>query len=288
MFILLTILGVMILCLLLAGLLPLIFSGYGRFENEHRSFNARFGWLPLVTVSIAYGDTGRWATLSIAGFKRTLGKRNDAAPSGQSATADAPGPPLPDSHPKTNGTTYAKAESAGAQERATAATKESSGTGAAPSEMNDADTPPRSRITGFIEQITRNRWFRLAGNGVLRGKIIGWTKNFIARILRSVTVSKVEIRVQAGLDNFDETGRVAGYLAAAQHALQIGLRKPWLLRFEPVFNRDGFEADAAVECRTSLIRLAWPLVMALLTFPYLSAWYGWRAASRNPAEATTT
>lgn len=274
---------------LLAGLLPLRFSGEGRFDAEHRSFDAMATWWPFVKLLVTFGEAGSRITMSIAGFKkdlRTPGADNPPRRQPSSTDKDSMGSsPAHDGDSRKDVGVVPPAELGRDAEHGAApdsGTPKSSRSSENPSGVRSPDEPV-VRQPGFIERVTQNRWFRLAWNVTLRRKVLRWLGRFLLMVLRSATVRTFDVRVRASFDDFEQTGRVAGYIGAAQHALRLGLRRPWVVKFEGVFDREGFEARAVIDVRTSLVRLAWPLMVALLAFPYLAAWRGWRSVASDSA-----
>jgi hypothetical protein len=65
------------------------------------------------------------------------------------------------------------------------------------------------------------------------------------------------------------------------HALSIDKVKKRELVFEPAFNEECLEVEALLQVKTSLLRFMIPVIIMLVTFPYLSTFIVWRASKKN-------
>jgi hypothetical protein len=110
----------------------------------------------------------------------------------------------------------------------------------------------------------------------IAGKAMKWLGRLLGKFIRVVRIERLSLYLRAGFDDPAFTGSLHGFYTGIMHGLDIGQYKHIKLDFEPLFNdEDIIEFEGSVSIRTSLARLLWPVVVALFTFPYVSAVILW-------------
>ena len=103
-----------------------------------------------------------------------------------------------------------------------------------------------------------------------------WLGRVIGKLLRVIRIDRLSMYLRAGFDDPAFTGSLHGFYTGIIHGIDIGQYKHIKLDFEPLFNdEDIIEFEGSLSVRTSLARLLWPVLVALLTFPYVSALILW-------------
>lgn len=112
-------------------------------------------------------------------------------------------------------------------------------------------------------------------------KTIIWLRRVISKFFRVVTLNFLSMYVKAGFKDPAFTGVLHGFFTGIFHGLDINDYGNFKVDFEPVFeNKDVFAFEGAVSIKTSLAQLLWPVIVALFTFPYISAFILWRRIKR--------
>ena len=119
--------------------------------------------------------------------------------------------------------------------------------------------------------IRQNKW---------RNKIVSWAFRSFCRFIRLFKIRRIKVHVRAGLSDPSSTGKAFGYWMGASNALELESNKRISMKFDPVFNEECLEVSGLVALQTSLARLALPVILAVVSFPYLSTLLVWRASKR--------
>ena len=133
-----------------------------------------------------------------------------------------------------------------------------------------------------------NRWkliiqFSLNQRRIAK-KTMVWLARVMGKLLRVVKIEQLTIQIKAGFEDPAFTGSLHGFYTGIIHGLEINEHKHITLDFEPIFNNsDIFEFEGAVSIKTSAARLLWPALVALFTFPYISAFILWRRIKKMKA-----
>lgn len=123
--------------------------------------------------------------------------------------------------------------------------------------------------SGFLQKPTVRRVKVLLSDAAWRNKIFRWLKGSAIRFFHIASVSCFRLHVTLGLGDPCQTGRIFGYYIAAKNALTDPRGSHKEILFEPVFDREIIEADGQLELSSSIARLCLPVVLAVLTFPFL-------------------
>jgi hypothetical protein len=113
-----------------------------------------------------------------------------------------------------------------------------------------------------------------------RAKIFRWLCSSFVRFLHIISLSRYRLRVKAGLDDPGKTGEAFGYYIALKHVLFATGNSRKEIVFEPDFTHDVLEAEGELEIATSVARLCLPVVLAIITFPFIQTFILYRRAKR--------
>jgi hypothetical protein len=125
-------------------------------------------------------------------------------------------------------------------------------------------------LFGFLKEPAVLRVKLFLFNEKWRHKILRWLRASVVRFFHIVSVPCFTLHVKLGLGDPSQTGKAFGYYIAAKNALAVaGRNSRKEILFEPVFDREIVEADGRIEISSSIARLCLPVVLAVLTFPYV-------------------
>ncbi len=108
-------------------------------------------------------------------------------------------------------------------------------------------------------------------------KIIRWLGKTISKLLKLAKFNRLSLYIKAGFSDPALTGALHGFFTGIFHGFEIEQNRYLNLEFEPVFdNKDVFEFESGIIIKTSVARILIPLLTALFSFPYISAYLFWR------------
>ena len=111
----------------------------------------------------------------------------------------------------------------------------------------------------------------------IAAKAVRWLQRFLGRCLRLITFDYLSVHIRAGFTDPAITGALHGFFTGMYHGLEIEDYRKFSIEFEPQFKEeDIFLCKGYVRIKTSLAQLLRPVVIGLLTFPYISAFILWR------------
>ena len=114
-----------------------------------------------------------------------------------------------------------------------------------------------------------------------RHKIRRWLGRTISPLFHLFAVRHLRIHVRASLPEPSATGKLYGYWTGISHALMNDGTKNNEIVFEPVFNQECLEVEASLQIQTSLLRFMAPVVILVVTFPYISTIRVWLAIRKT-------
>ncbi len=141
-------------------------------------------------------------------------------------------------------------------------------------EQKAGEKPGRPR---FVQ--VKRLWVYL-GNDSFRGKLIRWLGRTLRFLFRICSVGHIRVRVRMGFDDPAATGTAYGCYIGLRNMLADGRRPRCNIVYEPAFAGEPFEAQGEAAIETSVARLCLPVMVALGTFPYLSAFLLYRTARK--------
>jgi hypothetical protein len=149
---------------------------------------------------------------------------------------------------------------------------------------NDDSGRETKGLFGFLQDPVVRRVKVFLVDAKWRYKIFRWLRTSVVRFFHIVSVPCFRLHVKLGLSDPSDAGRAFGYYIALKSVIMDTgvnagrLRHQRELVFEPVFNRELIEADGRVEISSSIARLCLPVVLAVVTFPFLHTFIlYWRA-----------
>jgi|GEM_PF-3403089 hypothetical protein len=116
------------------------------------------------------------------------------------------------------------------------------------------------------------------GNASFRGKMFGWAGRIPRSLRGTCRLGSAHAHVKAGLGDPAATGMLYGWYQGVTRALSAPRGCTARLDLEPVFTHETFEAHADIALSTSMLRLCLPIIVAVVTFPYLHAYLLYRRA----------
>ncbi len=143
------------------------------------------------------------------------------------------------------------------------------------SETNQSDEP-RKRKPGLFERLRKSPVVFFLRQHRYQMRVMQWLKRVIVTVFRIVRFDKFTVVIRGGIGDPVVTGILYGTLTSIKQALQTGIGRPHSLEYEPDFDTvPSLTGSAAIKLHTSLFRVFLPLIVALLTFPYLSTILLW-------------
>jgi hypothetical protein len=92
---------------------------------------------------------------------------------------------------------------------------------------------------------------------------------------------RLQLHVEAHIQDPATTGKVYGYWMALSHAFSLQTSRRIAVVFVPIFDRELFEAHGTIRIQTSLLRLPGPLILVCLRFPFFTTVRVWFAAKKH-------
>jgi len=142
---------------------------------------------------------------------------------------------------------------------------------------NDTDAKEKttrfslSKIKSMINNIKRNRIYKIAADKPLRKKLLRWLKSSFTRVIRAVSFEKLKIHARIGMADPAALGKIYGYFSATKSAL-TPQHYHIDLSMEPIFMEKRLDIDSELKIKTTLSTILWQLIMIAATFPYLRVW----------------
>jgi len=128
---------------------------------------------------------------------------------------------------------------------------------------------PKKRIFGFLDSPPLKRVLVFLRSASWRRKILRWLQSSIARFFHIVSVSQFRLSIRFGLSDPGQTGQAYGYFIAAKYALLGSANSKKEILVEPVFDQELMEVTYKIRILTSFARLCLPVILAVMTFPYI-------------------
>jgi len=111
-------------------------------------------------------------------------------------------------------------------------------------------------------------------------KALRWFKRTLGLFFKMIRFYRFRLHVKAGTGDPAETGMIYGYFMSLDRFI-FSLHQNVDVRFSPEFSSDTFECCGSIAVRTSFARVLLPLLTALVTFPYLTAYFVLRRYKKN-------
>ena len=108
-------------------------------------------------------------------------------------------------------------------------------------------------------------------------KVFRWGKSILYSMFKIIRFRGSDVNIGFGLEDPADTGKVYGYIISFIYGSNLNGIYGVNLSVEPVFeNRDLFNFQGTLKFKTSIFTFAFWGVKALLTFPYIQAYFSWQ------------
>jgi hypothetical protein len=118
-------------------------------------------------------------------------------------------------------------------------------------------------------------FFLIATDYRVTAKALRWGQRTLRACFSVLRFHCFRLHAKAGTHDPAETGKLYGWYAALDRSC-FSRNTNIDVRFEPDFSGEAFECSGDIAVRSSFARVGMPLVVALMTFPYLTAYFVWR------------
>jgi hypothetical protein len=311
--ILLALFGLFVFALIVIAVSPFHFSSDASIKSGHATFNFLFYWLHPALLKVRYAhDEKNVETIIFSRFK-FMQKAGEEAPAegrqkgGSAAERQKPPEEKPSDMPETEAADAEPAEKPAGQdseetpgkhmprgedsaekphtpdaksenEASPQAREPEAGTDEKKQEKPSAGEPRKS----IRQQLRENKYVFVLRQKRLRNKALSCAGNVARSTLGVISFERFQLRLRSGTDNPIAPGMAYGYFIAVRNALALHQRKDITLEFEPVFSKeDVLECEGALGVKTTIARAMYPLLVLLVTFPYLSAFVTWRRMKKK-------
>ena len=129
------------------------------------------------------------------------------------------------------------------------------------------------KLPDLLTRLKNNKLLFFLKEKKLACKIFKWIFRIIKKILKVVSFKRLHVKANAGVEDPALLGKIYGYIEAIKYGSNSG--KNFRLEFTPVFMQNYLECRGSVSLRSSLWKFLLPLIVALVTFPYLSTLVVW-------------
>lgn len=285
---------------------PIRFSGRaayrqgGRYgDGYHTEFSASAYYLHPFLLKVEYSSADERARLVVLGFKRTLGgadKKKDDADKTRNDGADAKNIDTANEQDDGHGDQSVNPKNTRDDDTDTeninTTDDQTDGDSDKSARDDDIDTENgstandqtkkkqrgglSSRIKTAIDDIKRNKAYKIIRDKPLRGKLLRWLRRLATCALRLVSFERFKLHARVGMRDPTVLGSLYGCFYAAKSALATRKRSAVDLAMEPVFTEKCLDIDSEAELKTSLSEGLWLLTVAAGTFPYLRVYRAWR------------
>ncbi len=103
----------------------------------------------------------------------------------------------------------------------------------------------------------------------LRYRVWRWVVRILKRVVRVIVIRRLFIRTELVFTDPALGGKLFGYFESVRHAAALYSKKINLF-FRPVFIQGDTKIDIDFRATTSLWKIGYPLLVAVVTFPYLT------------------
>jgi len=124
-----------------------------------------------------------------------------------------------------------------------------------------------SKIKSAINNIKRNRLYKIISDKPMRKKLLRWLKRLFARAIRAISLEKLKIHARIGITDPTTLGKIYGYFSATKSAL-TPQHYHIDLSMEPVFTEKCLDINSELKIKTTLSTILWQLTVIAATFPY--------------------
>jgi len=138
--------------------------------------------------------------------------------------------------------------------------------------------PAAEKKDNWFEKLKRNIVVHFIRNSGWRNRVLGWVLRFLKSLFSLVKFDKLRLEVTGGVEDPMITGTLAGYMYAIGAILTQHDR--YHFTFEPVFMKNSIAGSLQFRVTTSLFMLLFPMVAAVVTFPWIRTLLVWLSYRR--------
>ena len=260
--------GIIAGLLLIVAVAPVTFSAYFTVTTTRQKGLLHAQWLHPAVARVEYDPEQGRVEIGILGWSRLFSGARTAGiqAEAQFSPQDTAMNPVEASAPETHLLPHAKKGGAADD------TKEAPPSGSSASaEKTDLRKSAAvwQKVKRFVSFLKDRRNQRVAA------KTLRWCRRTVRLFFSAVSLHWLRLYGKIGTDDPAETGTIFGCYTALDRGC-FSLHKNVDVRFTPIFSGDLFECDGTVALRTSGVRMAFLLFAAVVTFPYLTAYFVWR------------
>jgi hypothetical protein len=142
-------------------------------------------------------------------------------------------------------------------------------------ETADTDKPSDPRGSGWHKVRHVYSILHDVNNRRAFAKALRWCRRTLGLFFKMIRFYRFRLHAKAGTGDPAETGKIYGYYTALDKFI-FSRHQNVDVRLTPEFSIETFECCGSIAVRTSFARVLLPLLTALVTFPYLAAYFVWR------------
>jgi len=160
-----------------------------------------------------------------------------------------------------------------------------------PEPQESAQKKKKVRLIDTIDQIksriNRHPAVFFLKQETLRYRVWRWIVRILKSILRIIVIRRLLVRAELVFDDPALGGKLFGYYEGVRHAAALYSKKINLY-FKPLFIVGDTRIDMDFRATTSLWKIGYPLIVAVVTFPYITfgiAWWRFYRVNRQQKKA---
>jgi hypothetical protein len=273
------IVGGVLIAALVVAFAPFTFISEFVFSGSRRSGNLHLQWIHPRIAQLTYDMGERCAVLKVLRWKRVLsgGVSEDTGPQGTASeqhTVEEQSRKIEPSAERPGPKEYAGTSHEGSSVRDKGGVSGNNRTKQGPGYSAPKSKKKRAGLKSGIWQKVK-KTLAVLRDGRVVPKSLRWCALLLRLCLRLLKFDHLRLKAKAGVADPAETGKIYGWYTAINNTLLLR-RKNVDVRFEPCFSGEVLELEGSIGVRTSVARVGVPLVIALLTFPYLTVYFTWR------------
>lgn len=148
--------------------------------------------------------------------------------------------------------------------------------------LKEKVAPAKEKKDNWLYTLKRHIAVHFIMNSSWRTRVFRWVLRFLRSLLFLIRFDQLRCEVRAGVEDPMITGTLAGYFYSIGAVLTKKDR--YLFSFEPVFMKNFLSGSLQLRVTTSLFMLSFPMVAAVITFPWvrtLLLWLSYRRMKRR-------
>ena len=269
-------LGLIVGGFLVIVFVPFTFTAEFIVSSARRNGIIHVQWLHPKIVRLIYDIQKRQVKLNILGWMRILSDKDTC---GQTRAAEEPGSDRDKRSVEFNVRDAPAVDTA--EERQPTAVREHKGTF-----RQRLSTVEKKRNGKPGADKNGNTWRKFKtiiavfSNSRVIAKSLRWCRRTLRMCSYLVRFDHLHLHAKAGAGDPAETGKIYGWYTALNDGC-FRRQNNVNVQLEPQFSGDVLEFNGSIGLRTSLARIGVPLMVGLVTFPYLSVYFVWRRLKKR-------